>query len=142
MAASVEDVDPVVEVTREDDEPIASWIELEVVGDAGVERLEIPTIDRLDLDEEQLLYDVAGVIQPDFMGAHPQAPEDVKNAIELLAAARTRNPKLKRALVMIAVRRAHPEIEFDDLYTLAGKVDAFDVELAIYGKSEQTENPR
>lgn len=100
----------------------------------------LPRVDDLDLDEEQILFDVSGVILPDFMPAHPSAPQELKDAVALMQAARTRNPRFKRALVIIAYRRKHPELEFETIDERIGKVDAFDAELALYGKARAAED--
>ena len=130
----------VVQIDRKPEEMPTSYVEIDG------ERYEIPRVDELDLDEEQILYDVAGVIQPDFMPAHPSAPEETRKGVELLMAARIRNPAFKRALVIIAYRRRHPETPFEEIDTRIGRVNAFDAELALYGKSaeadaEDAENP-
>ncbi len=96
---------------------------------------EIPRLDELDLDEEQILYDVANVAVPDFMPAHPDSPREVQNAIELVNANRTRNPAFKRALVIIAYRRKHPDLDAEQIGAMVGKIGAFDAELALYGKA-------
>lgn len=101
---------------------------------------EIPRLDDLDLDEEEILYDTCGVILPDFMPANPAAPKEVRDAVDLVQAARTRNPRFKRALAMIAYRRGNPELELDVISQRIGKVNAFDAELALYGKAREAED--
>jgi len=99
------------------------------------EEYEIPRLDDLDLDEEQILYDVAGIALSDFMPAHPESPPEVKRAIELMHATQTRNPAFKRALVLIAYRRENRELSFEELSGRIGRVNGFDSELALYGKA-------
>lgn len=134
MAVEIENVGPMVEVERPPDGNLEPQIEIDG------EKYPLPRVDDLDLDEETLLFDVSGVILPDFMPAPPGAPQDLVDAVELLQAARIRNPRFKRALVMIAYRRRHPEIEFEELNERIGKVDAFDAELALYGKAREAED--
>lgn len=101
---------------------------------------EIPRLDDLDMDEEEILYDACGVILPDFMPANPAAPKEIRDAVELVQAARTRNPRFKRALCMIAYRRAEPELELEVISQRIGRVNAFDAELALYGKAREAED--
>ncbi len=103
----------------------------------GDDRYEIPRLDELDLDEEQILYDFCETGIPDFMPAHPESPPEIQHAIALLHVTRTRNPAFKRALVIIAYRREHRDMPVDEISTLIGSVNAFDAELALYGKAEQ-----
>ena len=124
------DVPPMVEVDRPGTEPT---IEIDGV------TYPMPNVNELDLDEEEILFDVAGVILPDFMPAHPTAPQELKDAVGLMLAARIRNPRFKRALVMIAYRRANPDLDRDALSERIGKVNAFDAELALYGKAREAE---
>jgi len=102
--------------------------------------LELPYMVDLDLDEEQILYDIANVAQPDFMPAHPESPPEVQRAVELLHVTRTRNPAYKLALVTIALRRKFPGEPLEDLRERAGRVNAFEVELGLYGKADATED--
>ena len=115
-------------------EESASYLEIDG------ERYEIPRLDDLDMDEEQILYDVGLVAIPDFMPAHPQSPPEVKSAIELVNATRTRNPAFKRALVIIAYRRRHPDLSFGEIDRRVGKLNGFDAELALYGKAREAED--
>jgi hypothetical protein len=97
----------------------------------------IPRLDGLDLDEEQILWDYCSTAIPDFMPAHPESPPEILEAIALLHATRTRNPAFKRALVIIAYRRVHPELDVESISELVGKINAFDAELALYGKATE-----
>ena len=98
-----------------------------------------PRLDELDLDEEMILWEIAKVALPDFMPAHPQSPREVQTAVELVAAARTRQPGFKRALVHIAYRRGHPELSFAQIEERVGKVNGVDSEFALYGKAREAE---
>lgn len=95
------------------------------------ERYEVPRLHELDLDEEQILFDVAGVVQADFIPAHPEAEPEVKEAIERAVMLRVRNPAFKRALAHIAYRRAHPEAKFDDVQVQLGTMNALDAGAAL-----------
>jgi len=123
-------VPPMVEVDRPEEHP---GILIDGV------RYELPRVDDLDLDEEQILFDVSGVILPDFMPAHPSAPEEVKTAVALIQSARIRNPAFKRALVIIAYRRGNPGLSVEEIEQRVGKIDAMDAELALYGKARDAE---
>jgi len=125
------DVPPMVEVSRPVTDP-----QIEIDG----ELYPLPRIDDLDLNEEEVLYDVSGVILPDFMPAPVGASDEIRRAVALMQAARIRNPRFKRALCIIAYMRKHPEIELEAASERIGKVGAFDAELALYGKAREAEN--
>lgn len=97
---------------------------------------EVPRLESFDLDEEQILFDVAGMVQIDFVPAHPEASDEEKELLERAMMARIRDPKFKRALAHIAYRRQNPDVPFDDIQKRMGKVNALDVELAILGGEE------
>jgi hypothetical protein len=103
------------------------------------EPYDCPRLDDLDLDEELILWEIGHVALPDFMPAHPESPAEVKTAVELVAANRTRHPGFKRALVHIAYRRRNPEITFAQIEERVGKVNGLDAELALYGKAREAE---
>jgi len=128
--SALPDLPPMVEVDRPGTDP-----QIEIDG----KLYELPRVDDLDLDEEQILYDVSGVIIPDFMPAHPSSPPEVKNAVALIQEARIRNPAFKRALIIIAYRRGNPGLEWQEISERIGKVHAFDAELALYGKAREAE---
>lgn len=100
------------------------------------ERLDVPTLESLTLDEEQILYDVAGVVQMDFIRAHPEASDEEKEAVERLILIRVRDPRFKRALAHIAYRRRYPAADFGDVQILVGSMNALDVDLALLGKGD------
>jgi hypothetical protein len=99
----------------------------------------LPLVGDLDLNEEEILYDISGVIIPDFMPAPVGASEEIQRAVALMQAARVRNPRFKRALCVIAYLRKHPEIDLEAASERIGKVGAFDAELALYGKAREAE---
>jgi len=124
------DVPPMVEVSRPVTDP-----QIEIDG----ELYPLPLVGDLDLNEEEILYDISGVIIPDFMPAPVGASEDIQRAVALMQAARVRNPRFKRALCVIAYLRKHPEIDLEAASERIGKVGAFDAELALYGKAREAE---
>jgi hypothetical protein len=95
------------------------------------ERYEIPRLEDLDLDEEQILYDIAGIVQADFAPAHPEASDEVKLSVMQDIADKVRNPAFKRALAHIAYRRKHPGETFGAIDVVVGKVNALDSEIAL-----------
>lgn len=97
---------------------------------------EVPRLETFDLDEEQILYDVAGVVQLDFVPAHPDASEEEKEFVQRAMMARIRDPRFKRALAHVAYRRRYPEAAFDDVAIRIGKMNALDAELAIFGETD------
>src|SRR5262245_37555679 len=99
----------------------------------------LPRVDDLDLNEEEILYDISGVILPDFMPAPPGASQELVRAVAMLQEARIRNPRFKRALCVIAVRRLEPDLSVDEISERLGTVNAFDAELALYGKAREAE---
>jgi hypothetical protein len=121
--AATEPAEPVVEAT------------IEVEG----ELLAFPNMETLDISEENLLYEIAGIVLPDFMPAHPEAPADIRAAVDLAIAMRIRTPRFKQAAVAIAYRRAHPETPFDELVSISERVNAFDSELWLNGKDPAEE---
>jgi hypothetical protein len=127
---AIENAPQLVDAPTPEDETYSS-IEIDGVS------YEIPRLDELDLDEEQILYDVGGVAMSDFMPAHPESPPEVKTAVDLVMAARTRNPAFKRALVLIAYRRATPGLTVAEIAGRIGKLNGFDSELALYGKARE-----
>jgi len=124
------DVPPMVEVSRPVTDP-----QIEIDG----ELYPLPLVGDLDLNEEEILYDISGVIIPDFMPAPVGASEEIQRAVALMQAARVRNPRFKRALCVIAYLRKHPEIDLEAASERIGKVGAFDAELALYGKAREAE---
>lgn len=121
----------------------------ERLGESGFEidgeRLEIPTLDTINLDEERVLYIYADVVLSDFLPTHPDWSEEQKHAHLLLQAQKIRNPDFKRALVHIAYRREHPDIEDGEINVKVGQAGAFDLDLALLRKAEaadpQTRSP-
>lgn len=91
----------------------------------------LPTLDDIDLDEERILYVWSDTVISDFMPAHPDADENVKQATALRHAMRIRNPDFKRALIHIAYRRAHPDVDDAEIQKLVGKVNAFAVDVEM-----------
>ena len=130
MAVEPIDVPPMVEVSRPVTDP-----QIEIDG----ELYPLPLVGDLDLNEEEILYDISGVIIPDFMPAPVGASEEIQRAVALMQAARVRNPRFKRALCVIAYLRKHPEIDLEAASERIGKVGAFDAELALYGKAREAE---
>lgn len=110
------------------------------MADAGFEidgeMYEVPRLETFDLDEEQILFDVAGVVQLDFVPAHPDATDEEKQFVQRAMMARIRDPRFKRALAHIAYRRQHPDSDFDEVQSLIGKMSAVDAELAIFGEAD------
>jgi hypothetical protein len=92
---------------------------------------DVPRLETFDLDEEQILFDISGVIQMDFVPAHPEASDEEKAEVDRRIFLTVRNPSFKRALIHIAYRRQHREMSFDEIASLVGRVSAVDSELAL-----------
>lgn len=105
------------------------------------EVLEVPTLDSLDMNEAQILYDLSGVIIEDFIPAHPDATEEERAAVMALQGMKVRNPAFRRALVHVAYRRAHPNAEFDSIHEITGKANATDVTIAILMREDDDADP-
>ncbi len=87
----------------------------------------------LDMDEAQVLFDVSGVVQEDFVPPHPEAPKAEQRAHEEHVSRTIRNPAFKRGVTCIAYMRAHPDADRQDVLELVGKVRQLDVSLALAG---------
>lgn len=104
------------------------------------ERLEIPTLDTITLDEERVLYIYADVVISDFLPIHPDWKDEEKNAHLLLQAQKIRNPDFKRALVHIAYKRAHPDVDSDEINVKVGASGALELDLALLrGRPDETD---
>jgi hypothetical protein len=102
---------------------------------------EVPRLETFDLDEEQILFDVAGVVQLDFVPAHPDASDEEKALVQRSMMAQIRDPRFKRALAHIAYRRRNPDVSFHEVQERMGKINALDAELAILGGGEDDPPP-
>lgn len=98
---------------------------------------DVPRLETFDLDEEQILYDISGLVQMDFVTAHPEATDEVKAAVDLRILTAVRNPAFKRALIHIAYRRKHRDKTFEEIASLVGRVSAVDSEAALI-RAEQS----
>ena len=118
----------------------------EVSGESGFEvdgeRLEIPTLGTITLDEERVLYIYADVVVSDFLPSFPDWSEEEKNAHLLKQATKLRNPDFKRALVHIAYKRAHPEVENDEINVKVGQGIAVDLDLELIRGAAERANPQ
>jgi len=105
------------------------------------ERFPIPTLDTITLDEERVLYIYADVVISDFLPTHPDWSEDEKRAHLLLQAGKLRNPDFKRALVHIAYRRRHPDVEDGDINVKVGQAGALDLDLELIRGAAESDPP-
>jgi hypothetical protein len=95
------------------------------------ERLEIPTLDTITLDEERVLYIYADVVISDFLPTHPDMSDEQRDAHLLAQGGKIRNPDFKRALVHIAYKRAHPDVDNDEINVKVGAAGALELDLAL-----------
>jgi hypothetical protein len=95
------------------------------------EAYEVPLFDELTLDEERVLYVYADSVVADFVPPHPEEDDKIAKAILLEQARKIRNPEFKRALAHIAYKRRHPDAADADIQKALGRVNAFDLDLAI-----------
>lgn len=85
----------------------------------GDRRYEIPSVDSLDMDEAEIMYERCGLVQEDFVPLEDETEEETrKRRIEL-----TRHPGFVRALVEIAYRRGHPKEDPAKVRAIAGSVN-------------------
>lgn len=112
--------------------------------DAGIEiggeRYEVPTLDSLDMDEAQIMFDLSGVVIEDFAPAHPDSDAEEKLSVQRGQLQRVRNPSFKRALVHIAYRRKHPDLDYFAISDVIGKANALDVSLEVL-RGDDSEDP-
>jgi len=103
------------------------------------ESLEVDLVEvmsKLDVNEAQVLYDISGVVQEDFVPPSPEAPKAEQRAHEEHVSKTIRNPAFKRAVTCIAFMRKHPDAELATVLELVGKVRQIDVSLALAGGDE------
>jgi hypothetical protein len=103
------------------------------------EALEIDLVDvmaKLDANEAQVLYDISGVVQEDFVPPHPEAPKVEQRAHEEHVSRTIRNPAFKRAITCIAYMRKNPESDLATVLELVGKIRQIDISLALAGGDE------
>lgn len=93
----------------------------------------VDVMSKLDVDEAQVLYDISGVVQEDFVPPDPRASKAEQRAHEEHVSKTIRNPAFKRAVTCIAFMRKHPDAELSTVLELVGKVRQIDVSLALAG---------
>lgn len=84
----------------------------------------IPTLDTLNMDEAQILYDYSGLTIEDFAPAGEDEDEE-----EILAARvqKAKNPAFLRALMHIAYLRGNPQAKAPYVKTVLGAINQMDV---------------
>lgn len=98
---------------------------------------EVPTLDSLDMDEAQVLYDYSGLVIEDFVQV-PGEEEEERQARE----ARFRNPGLMRALMHIAYQRANRDLKPAKVRELVGKANMLAAAASLAaGQVEDEESP-
>ena len=70
----------------------------------------IPTLDSLDMEEGQILYDLAGLTIEDFVPVSEDADEEERERHSAELVRRVKNPAFLRALLTIAYRRGNPKL--------------------------------
>ena len=105
----------------------------------GGEVYEVPRLDTFDMDEAQTLYDLSGVILEDFIPPHPDSPEEEQQAMLRVQLLKVRDPSFRRALVVVAYLRKHPDANVHEVNKLVGKVNASDVSIAVLTRGDDDE---
>lgn len=93
----------------------------------------VDVMQRLDMNEAQILYDISGVVQEDFVPPLPQAPKSEQRAHEEHVSKTIRNPAFKKAVTVIAYLRKNPTADLETVLELVGKARQLDVTLALAG---------
>ena len=102
----------------------------------------LPTFESITLDEERLMYLYADCVVKDFIPPHPDLPDDEKEAYRRLQLIRWRDPSFKKALVAIALRRAHPEMSHEDRDAKAGTVRGIEADIAMLWAGDEEDPPQ
>jgi hypothetical protein len=91
----------------------------------------LPMFDSITLDEERLMYLYADCVIRDFIPPHPDFSDEEKDAYRRLQLIRWRDPSFKKALVAIALRREHPDMEHEVRDAKAGSVRGIEADIAM-----------
>jgi hypothetical protein len=106
---------------------------------------EIPTIDDLDLDEWEIMFDVAGLVYADFAPAPDRADEqidgDEDGPLEKERLRRVMGVKFWKAMLHIACRRDNPTMSDDAIRKLVGRVKRTDLDAAMSDAIGEGEAP-
>lgn len=104
------------------------------------ERIEVNLSEMLatmDLDEAQIMYETAGVVQEDFMPADPNGTEEEKQERDREIERMLTRPAFKKAVALIAYRRAHPEASPAEMQERVGKANVLGLTLAMLGEDDE-----
>lgn len=97
------------------------------------ERYEVPLVETITLDEERILHLFAGVILEDFAPAHPNATDEERATHVREQVRKIGSPDFKKAWVIIAYLRKHPDAEMEEASKAAGRSNALQVTLSLLG---------
>jgi hypothetical protein len=92
----------------------------------------IPSWDSLNLNEEEVLYDLCGLVQEDFMPAEGESDEEHEERLTGLM----KRPKFWAALMQIAYQRGNPDAKPGDVKLVIGKTNRLDA-MSAMGKPEK-----
>lgn len=95
---------------------------------------EVPTLDSLTTDEEQVMYDRCGVVQEDFLPLEGETEEDNDQRI----AGVMRAPGFMVALMHIAYQRGNPTVKEDQVRVVIGKTKRLEA-LSTLGSTAEAE---
>lgn len=70
----------------------------------------VPTLDSLDMDESQILFDRSGLGIEDFVPLGDEASQEEKDARSRELSRNVKNPAFLRAMMEIAYRRGNPKL--------------------------------
>lgn len=84
---------------------------------------EIPTLDTLDLDEQEIFWDLTQMGVEDFVPPSIDEPDEVLAEYRAEMSRRVKNPRFLRALVHIAYRRGNRELPEAAIVAVVGSVN-------------------
>ena len=101
----------------------------------------LPQFESITLDEERLMYLYSDCVIRDFIPPHPDLSDEEKEAYRRLQLIRWRDPNFKKALVAIALRRAHPDMSHEDRDAKAGTVRGVEADIAMLWRDDDDDPP-
>lgn len=103
-------------------------------------RYEVPTLDSLNMDEAQVLYDYSGLAVEDFVPPRPDMDDDDKLRHQESIAQRMKNPGLLKALLHIAYQRGNTHVRPSRVGELVGQVNVFDAVLSLVSNEPEEDD--
>lgn len=102
---------------------------------------EIPSLNTLTLDEEEILYRYADCVVQDFVPAHPDWDDQTTAAHNFLLNQRVRNPRLKGTLAYLAYRRKNTDVTEEEGMQIVSQVNALALDVAMLSPEDDESPP-